>query len=180
MVRSTIEDIDRMSRRTHSVGDIVTTQELAQLLCLTPRRIQQLAKEGMPKSGRASYPLKECVRFYVSYLQSLAEEYSSESITAEKLRLTRAQARRAEVEAAKAEGAALEAEQVRHESMILAGEIKEAFLALDGRLAPKLVGKSAGEIKLIIGDAVAEALNEVAERIEKHASTIGSENTKSS
>lgn len=50
-------------------GD-VKVEALARLLNLTPRRVQQLAREGViPKSGRGLYPFVPAIRAYMEYLQ---------------------------------------------------------------------------------------------------------------
>lgn len=53
----------------------VAVDAVAALFGLTPRRIQQLAKEGiLPKAERGRYNLAACVRSYVAHLQSKLQE----------------------------------------------------------------------------------------------------------
>lgn len=56
-----------MDNRTASFsGEII-----ARLLGITPRRLQQLAKEGIvPKAGRGQYPLAGVIRAYIQYIQN--------------------------------------------------------------------------------------------------------------
>lgn len=66
---------------------------LASLLNLTPRRVQQLANEGViPKAAHGRYPLVGAVRGYVTYLQAQAKGGTPATIAAElaQLRLARA------------------------------------------------------------------------------------------
>jgi hypothetical protein len=47
---------------------------IAKLVCITERRLQQLAREGViPKSSRGKYPLIGAVQGYVRYLQTSGE-----------------------------------------------------------------------------------------------------------
>jgi phage terminase Nu1 subunit (DNA packaging protein) len=47
---------------------IVDTPVLADALNLSVRRIHQLVKIGLPKSGRGRFDFKECVNWYLKYL----------------------------------------------------------------------------------------------------------------
>jgi phage terminase Nu1 subunit (DNA packaging protein) len=55
----------------------VRTSELADLFALTPRRLQQLASDGvLPKTNRGWYKLVPSVRAYISTLQDAAKRKS--------------------------------------------------------------------------------------------------------
>lgn len=166
MARRTLSHISQVATDTRIGSDITTAWELSSLLGITERRIQQLVKEGMPKSGRGEYPLRECVRFYVGHLHRLIEEEKSDTVVSEKIRLMRAKAEKAEVEVLKLRGEVLDLERVRQETMLISVEIKEAFLAVAGRLAPELAGKDAGYIKHRLNRAITEAMNVAAEKLE--------------
>lgn len=47
----------------------VNVKQLSKLLNVTPRRIQQLANEGMPRKGKGAYEDRACLLWYVKYLQ---------------------------------------------------------------------------------------------------------------
>lgn len=47
----------------------VKVKQLSKLLNVTPRRIQQLANEGMPRKGKGAYDDRACLLWYVKYLQ---------------------------------------------------------------------------------------------------------------
>jgi transcriptional regulator with XRE-family HTH domain len=51
---------------------IVKVEAVAKALEVTPRRIQQLAREGMPKIGHGRYELESCVEWYALYLENPA------------------------------------------------------------------------------------------------------------
>ncbi len=146
----------------------VGCSELAQILRVTEQRVIQLTKEGLPRSGHGSYPLKECVGFYIDKLKKRLDENQNDTIIIEKIRLTRAKAKKAEIDAEKAGGNVLNKEQAKQNIMVLALEIKEEFLALPGREAPFLEEKSAGEIKTALTIAVTAALNRVSVKIRDH------------
>jgi hypothetical protein len=56
---------------------IVGIEKIAEALNLTPRRVQQLVPEGMPREGRGQYDPVKCLLFYVRYLQRKLEEKSA-------------------------------------------------------------------------------------------------------
>src|SRR6202042_3669057 len=60
------QTLDRMA----SVSAVV----LAGLFELTPSRIHQLVKEGMPKLARAKFDLLSCIRWYIRFLQKKVEQ----------------------------------------------------------------------------------------------------------
>lgn len=53
--------------REKSAPREVSVLVLADFLGLTEQRLGQLVKEGMPKSKRGSWPLRDAVRWYVEY-----------------------------------------------------------------------------------------------------------------
>ena len=66
---------DAPARAPTGGGTGVAVDVVAGLFGLTPRRIQQLAKEGvLPKAERGRYNLAACVRFYVAHLQAKLQE----------------------------------------------------------------------------------------------------------
>ena len=52
---------------------IVRTPVLADALNLSVRRIHQLVKLGLPKSGRGKFDFKACVQWYLKYLHEALE-----------------------------------------------------------------------------------------------------------
>lgn len=73
----------------------VTVHEIAEILNLTPRRIQQLVREGViPRPEHGKYELVASVRAYVTYLQKLVESrgVASKELHAERTRLFKEQA----------------------------------------------------------------------------------------
>ena len=86
--------------------------QVAALLDLTPRRIQQLAKDGIiPKAVGGRYNLPVCVRGYVGFLQksltsaqAKAMQPATLDLQHQRSRKTAAEAELAEIDVAKARG----------------------------------------------------------------------------
>lgn len=121
---------------------LVSLEEIALVLDVTPRWIQQLAaKEIIPKSGRGSYPLVQCIRQYVEYRVSNLSEPTEEDIRIEcrkkkaDANYKNAKARIAEIEAAELEGIMHRSEDVAAMTEDLIYTIRGALLALPGRMA---------------------------------------------
>jgi phage terminase Nu1 subunit (DNA packaging protein) len=128
---------------------IVGIKELAAILDLTPRRIQQLTQEGFPKKVRGKYDRDECVGFYIRYLQALVEKrarveeggkiFASER--EERLRLLRAGADLREIELARERSELVSVVDVDRAFEDLAVTTQARILAVAPRLAPELIGE---------------------------------------
>lgn len=180
LMRRTISDIAKVAQAARQQGQqkkLVSAYELSQWLGITERRIQQLAKEGLPRVGRGDYPLREAVTFYIDYLQRILDENNNNTILAEKIRMMRAKATKAEIDAEKAGGSVLNAQKVGQEAMVMSNTIKDEILSLPGKLAPTLAGMDAGQVKAKLAEALESALNRVADRIDQYASQIGGGST---
>jgi phage terminase Nu1 subunit (DNA packaging protein) len=87
------------SPATHSLDTI------SKLLDLTPRRVQQLSKEGViPKLDRGRYELVPAVRGYIRYLKERSINPGVVSFDEVRARKTAAEAEMAELELATAQG----------------------------------------------------------------------------
>jgi phage terminase Nu1 subunit (DNA packaging protein) len=53
---------------------LVPVGKLADALNVTPRRVQQLVADGMPKAKRGRYDLTACLEWYVRFLQNAVEQ----------------------------------------------------------------------------------------------------------
>ena len=88
---------------------------MAKLLMLTPRRLQQLATEGIiPKVERGRYELAPVIQAYIHYLRERAVPGAMNVVSIDEARQRKllADARLAEIEVAKAEGAVASIEAV--------------------------------------------------------------------
>ena len=118
---------------THSLNTI------AKLLDLSPRRVQQLSKEGIiPRSERGRYELVPSVRGYVNYLRERSIDNGSSVVSLDdaRKRKTNAEAEMAEIELAKARASVVNIRDVRKQWDKVMGECRTRILALPTILAP--------------------------------------------
>ncbi len=88
---------------------------IADLLLLDPRRIQQLAKEGVfPKGERGKYDLVACVQAYVRLLREQAKGKDPEKLKEEKA-LVRENRQLKELSRKQKEGQLVDVEELRRE-----------------------------------------------------------------
>lgn len=125
-----------------SLGKGGSATQLAELLELTPRRVQQLAAEGIfPKIERGRYPLVECVRAYVKYWQERAEgRFTDNALDQARLQREQLEIRKRAVEVARAEGSVVMVEH--HEEVLgkLIGTVRGILLAIPGAWGSRVVG----------------------------------------
>jgi phage terminase Nu1 subunit (DNA packaging protein) len=132
----------------------VEVGQVASLLNLTPRRVQQLAKEGViPKAERGRYQIAGCVRGYIAFLQKTAETAQARAaqpvfvdLQKERARKTAAEAELAEIEVAKARG-----------EVVLVADYEAALGTVLDRLTARLRGLP---VQLAAAGPEAEALAE--------------------
>jgi phage terminase Nu1 subunit (DNA packaging protein) len=152
---------------------VVGIKQLAQILNLTPSRIQQLVQEGLPKKLRGKYDQDICVGWYIRYLQALVEKkaivgeggavLANERV--ERLRLLSADADLREIELARERGQLVAIEDVEHEMADLILVTKARVLAVGARVAPMLVGENSRVmIQAVIEKAHKEALSQLAKK----------------
>lgn len=140
-------------------------EAIGKLLNLTPRRIQQLVREGViPRAERGKYDLIRTIRGYVKYLQERAEGRGVETtdLHGERTRLLRAQANKTEFEVASLQRALLPFDEVVAAWESLVAAFRAKCLALPSRLAPQLAAvNEIREIQNHIAAGVREALEEL-------------------
>lgn len=136
-------------------GYDVTT--IAQVLGITPTRVQQLVKEdGMPQVRRGHYNLVACVQWYIKYWRDRAEAKGApgdnDSMANAKLRQARADARLAEIELAQAEGELLPLAEYEKELGAICDRIRGVLSTVPS--------KYLGPIQLANSDLAAQAVGE--------------------
>lgn len=150
---------------------LADVERVAQALNLTPQRVQQLVKEGMPKEARGQYDAVKCMLWYIRYLQAALEKKSVPMLDGgyagereERVRLIRADADLREIELAKERGLLVALPDVEHMLTDLVLTTKARILAIAPRLAPELVDeKSRVMIQAKIEKACKEALSYLAQ-----------------
>lgn len=93
----------------------VDAAAVAKALNITPRRVQQLAREGLPRVARGRYELGACMAWYIRFLQRALEQRALPgesggylSLAAERARLAKEQADKAALDNAVRRGQLVE------------------------------------------------------------------------
>lgn len=146
-------------------------EQLAALLMVTPRRLQQLANDGWfdrPAHGR--YHLVKTVQGYVRYLKDGTRDQNRGN---EQARLARAQAIKVEMQNFERMGELNVRAQTEETEQGLVILIKSLHEGLPGRLASEFSGISdAGEIYKRLQTELRAVLNLCADYLEKRAATL--------
>ena len=138
---------------------------ISQLLKLTERRIQQLAKdEIIPKAQRGEYEMIPCVHGYIDYLKAkIGREFTAEDLAINRNRLLKAQADLAEIEKQKQEGELIAKDEVKKNWLSILTVIKSKLLSMPNKVAPVVMTyKNVNEVKLILKDKIYDTLHEIA------------------
>jgi phage terminase Nu1 subunit (DNA packaging protein) len=129
-------------------------EECASELNLGARRVQQLAKEGLPKKGTGLYDVIACFRWYVRYLQRKLVEralpdgadgdpggpLTSATMTRNKMLSIDAELK--EMELAEKREQLVPIEKVQKDLEAIVIEIRTRILALPPRVAAEVVGET--------------------------------------
>lgn len=143
----------------------ISTEQLANCLGITPRRVQLLAKEGVVvKLRRGVYELEKSVQGYIAYkLESL--EQSQEQKTLDEIRADheRWKMRKTQLAVRLMEGKLHRADDVERVWTQSAAAVRSRLLGIPVKAAPQVAGmEDAGEVQKVLQREVAEALNEIA------------------
>lgn len=137
----------KLDREIITDTTIGTTAELAALMGVSTRRVQQLTAEGiLNTAAKGHYLLAASVQSYLAY--RLGEAMTPEELKIERRRreaettLKEAKAKMAHLEAGAAEGHYHRGEDVQGYIESLVYEIRTAFLSLPGRLAVEVAHSS--------------------------------------
>ncbi len=145
---------------THPVDTI------AKLLLLTPRRVQQLAKDGLiPRAPGGRYELALTVQAYIKYLRdrALGGDVSDEDIGKHKARLLKARADDAVMDSEERAGKLIPAAEVGAGWVAVVTMFKQRALAIPTRAAPLLaVETRVDACHAIVEGLIWEALSELA------------------
>jgi phage terminase Nu1 subunit (DNA packaging protein) len=142
-----------------------TVLELAKLLNLTERRIQQLANQDIiPKASRGQYELAPALQGYTKYLQDLAANKGNSLEQKDfKARLLKAQAEKAELELDVLKEKYLEASEVEFTWSDMVLTFRSRMLAIPSKLVGSLAaaGGDFAKIQKILEDEIYDALTEL-------------------
>ncbi len=144
----------------------VNREALAVFLGLSSQRISQLVAQGMPQQDRDRYNLLVCTKFYIQFLRNHTEGATS-TIANERLKLIRERAERAALENQKLRNKVIDIDGITQQVMDLMQKLRDGLSAIPGRLCHELVGKTEAEIRQSIDFDIKQALNSIAEKLEK-------------
>lgn len=143
----------------------VSTEQLANCLGITTRRVQLLAKENVVlKLRRGTYDLEKSVQGYIAYkLESLEESQEQKSLDEIRADHERWKMRKTQLAVQLLEGKLHRAEDVERVWTQSAAAVRSRLLGIPVKAAPQVAGmEDAGEIQQVLQREVAEALNEIA------------------
>ncbi len=117
---------------------------VATFLNITPRRIQQLTKEGiLPKAERGKYELLPVVRAYCIYLQGklMGSDSMIPDMNFEKARMMKLKNEKLELELSEMKEELVPVSQVEKSWSEMVTSAKSALLSLPKKLAPRVAGE---------------------------------------
>lgn len=147
----------------------VTPTFLADVLGLSRARISQLRKDGIIEGDGhpLKYDLGQSVQSYIAYVRESSKR-PSEDADAEKRKLVadaeyrEIRAREAEIRLGELEGRMHSAEDVEAATTELVYAVRDALLALPGRVGVSVVGKTAAEAADVVRGECSRILGELA------------------
>lgn len=147
----------------------VSTNELAEIFGITPRRVQELTKnEFMPQISRDCYDLKEATRFYVAFIRDASGQSGVASYSEERAGLTKARREHVELQNKKLSGNLVDSDEVEQSVMKLMFYLKDALFRLPSKLCGMLARMNKeGEIKAKILAEITKCLNELSIKIKE-------------
>ena len=139
---------------------LYTSKVVAQWLCLTERRVRQLRDEGVIVEARPGlYELQPTVAWYITYIGGAGKE----TLTNERMKLTRAKREAAELENELRKGEVHRTEDIERgiKSMFL--NIRSRFLALPAKLSPTLATMGGNQTGIF--NELKQAIDEILEEM---------------
>jgi hypothetical protein len=147
-----VPKVPKVSKRVPTwIGKL---EECASELNLGSRRIQQLAKEGLPRAERGIYDVVACFRWYVRYLQrklverALPEDGAGDaggpatSSSATRHKMLSIEVEMKQIELAEKREQLISIERATKDVVAIVTEIRTRILALPPRLAAEVLGET--------------------------------------
>ena len=148
------------------MAQMLTRQQIAKLLMLTPQRVNQLVKQSIvPKDSHGKYDLVGAVQGYIAFLRenALHGVRGVLSISESKQRKLAAEAKMAELQLDLERKKVVRIDYVEPQWASLVTAMKTKLLAIPNKLTPLLVSQdNFNTINRLLSDAITEALNELA------------------
>jgi len=144
--------------------------KVASALNLTPQRVQQLVKEGLPRETRGRYDPIKCMMFYVRYLQRALEKKSTPTLDGcfvgereERIRLLRAQADLREMELARERSLVIPVADYERTLANFILVTTARVMAIAPRVAPEVTGQTSRvKVQVLIEKGCKDALRYLA------------------
>jgi phage terminase Nu1 subunit (DNA packaging protein) len=138
----------------------VSVTRLSEAMNLTPRRVQQLVSEGLPKGKRGEYELEDCLMWYIRYLQAKVTSGRPEGgqELSGKDRLDNAKAEQAEYELAAMRRETVAITEAERAWADIVTPARHELLALEAKLRPVIGPEHAA----LLGHEVKRCLRELA------------------
>lgn len=138
---------------------------IAQRLKITPRRVQQLVAEGLPREARGRYDVDQVLDWYIARLEKQiagqSDEEGSLTYNKERARDRAAAADLKEIQLAKERRLLIAIPDMEKAMTDLVVSTKAAILAVPGRVSLSLVGSDAGAIHEKLQHELEEALSKL-------------------
>lgn len=139
---------------------LYTSKVVAQWLCLTERRVRQLRDEGVIVEARPGlYELQPTVARYITYIGGAGKE----TLTNERMKLTRAKREAAELENELRKGEVHRTEDIERGIKAMFLNIRSRFLALPAKLSPTLATMGGNQTGIF--DELKQAIDEILEEM---------------
>jgi len=144
---------------------LVSTKELSEILGLSSRRIQQLAKEGaLIRADRGKYDLTSSIQSYLEYMMDRDKSDGELDKTTEEALWTRARRKKTELDLQIMQGELHRSDDVKLVMNDMLGSFRARLLGLPTKIAPQLIKKDEiPVIKQILKEAVLEVLDELSD-----------------
>jgi phage terminase Nu1 subunit (DNA packaging protein) len=140
---------------------VVSTSELATIVGVSPRWLVYLTSEGMPKIGRARFPLGASVRWLIDRWRSRAEPTP---MAEARTRKAEADASSAEIDLARKRAAHADVEVIANALDRRRDHIRTRLLKIPAALAPRLRRlKTTAETESVIRAEMVRALTDLSE-----------------
>ncbi len=150
---------------------LVTVGALAKIMKLSPRRIQQLVDEGMPRHGRGKYDAELCLTWYVDFLKESSaggsENQDYKRALTERLIW---QAKRAKLEYQQLEGLLVYAKDVAQAAFDAGRIVRDALLSIVPRTYAILAAASDPvKVREILDKEIRQVLEHLSKEFEDKA-----------
>ena len=158
-----------MSEIPEPLSAAYTQQVMCEIMGITPRRIQQLAKQGiLRRDSKGKFPFAPTISDYLDFLRGHAANANQAiDFNVEKARKTKAEADIAEIAAAKAKGEVVDLRDVERNLEFVFAEVKSNIRNVPQRVAPRIIGETEEyRIKEAILDELDQAMDSMADGID--------------